>query len=279
MKVIQASSNVESMLQMYETVQNGYHMVARGSACRNVQNLAIVFNANEPVITSFDARQFNLPYAKREWLWYLGADKFDSSIEQYATMWKKLKQPDGSYFSNYGQYIFGKNDPPESAETSQSQFEYVIDCLLRDPQSRRASIVLLDKDHLFLDNVDTVCTYSINFTLQDGRLDMTVMMRSNDVIFGFTNDAFCFWNLYQFVYSILRQRMGPYIKQGFYTHITNSMHVYERHFIMIDQIINGGKPGYSFIDVPRPTATASEMLVASKGKNGHGKYYDWLTAV
>jgi thymidylate synthase len=108
---------------------------------------------------------------------------------------------------------------------------------------------------------------------------MTVMMRSNDVIFGFTNDAFCFWNLYQFVYQVLNHYMGGNLLEGTYTHMANSMHVYERHYKMINKIINDSVEGYTPIDVPRLNQKLVEELIISKGKNGTGEYFDWLTAV
>lgn len=274
MKIIQDYTNPRAILKMYETVYDGYEMTTRGQSCTNVRNLAIILDASQPIITNFKARNLNLNYAKREWLWYIGADKFDSSIEQHASMWQKLKQPDGSYFSNYGQYIFG-ND----SETGKSQFQYVVECLLRDTNSRRASMVLLDKNHLFIENVDTVCTYAINFTIENNKLHMTVMMRSNDVIFGFTNDAFCFWNLYQFVYQVLNHYIGGSLLEGTYTHMTNSMHVYERHYKMINKILNESMDGYIHTDVPKPNQKVVEELITSKGKNGSGEYFDWLTAV
>jgi thymidylate synthase len=272
MKVIRGINNIHTMLLMYQAVSKGYEMETRGAKCRNVPNMAVILQANECPLTSFRPRALNLEYAKAEWLWYLSADKMDDSIEKYATMWKKLKQEDGSYYSNYGQYIFG--DQPDRP----SQFEYVIQQLKKDPSSRRASIVLLKQDHLFDENVDTVCTYSINFTIVNNVLDMTVMMRSNDVIFGFTNDAFCFWNLYAMVYAILKHTM-PGLATGNYTHFTNSMHVYERHFAMI-HAINTTHNGDHIRQpaIPWPTAKESLELFKTRGKGGEGAYTTWLKA-
>ena len=273
MKVIQGTNNIHTMLLMYAAVSKGYLMETRGSKCRNVPNMAVVLQANECPLTSFKPRALNLDYAKAEWLWYLGADKMDDSIEKHATMWKKLRQNDGSYFSNYGQYIFGDGPFEQS-----SQFEYVIQQLKKDPSSRRASMILLKQEHLFDENVDTVCTYSINFTIVNDVLDMTVMMRSNDVIFGFTNDAFCFWNLYAMVFAILKHTMSG-LAPGNYIHFTNSMHVYERHFAMIHAITtthNGGhirQPA-----VPWPTAQEALELFKTRGKGGSGAYTTWLKA-
>ena len=259
--------NVQAMLRMYDTVwHDGIEISPRGQPVKNVRNLAIVLNSNLPVLTTFAARRMNLAYARREWLWYLSADKFDDSIEQYATMWKKLKQPDGSFYSNYGQYIFGGE---------QSQFDFVVGTLMADKDSRRASIVLLDRSHMFADNTDMVCTYSINFCIEADALHMSVMMRSNDVIFGFTNDAFCFWQLHLFVHAVLKQ-MYPLLVLGSYTHIANSMHVYGRHYDMIRQIMYEGTPGYEHVEVPRPTSDEVQYLIANRGREGDGEYIKWL---
>jgi thymidylate synthase len=271
--VINGSNNTQAILKLYQTVLCQPEVEIRGQKCRNALNLAIEMDGRVAPITSFVARGLNLTYCKKEWLWYLGADPKDDSIEQYAKMWAKLKQPDGSYFSNYGQYIFAKNADGES------QFSYVIKTLKADPHSRRASIVLLKRDHLFQDNTDTVCTYAINFTIQSNHLHMTVMMRSNDVVYGFTNDAFCFWSLMEFVYQVLSASM-PDLRRGGYTHFANSMHVYERHYKMLRDIVDhsSGNGNFYKVNVPRPTPQEVIQLVNSGGKEGQGEYTSWLKA-
>jgi len=256
------------LLSMYEAVWRGHAVNARGMMTRNVRNLAVVMPAAVPPITSFDDRKLSISYCKKEWEWYLNADKMDSSIEQHATMWAKLKQSTGEYYSNYGQYMF-------SPDELQTQFDYVVDTLTHDPDSRRARMVILRREHLFKQNTDTVCTYAINFTLESDVLHMTVMMRSNDVIFGFTNDAFCFWNLMQFVWVLLKER-DPNIRLGTYTHFTNSMHVYERHFEMIGKILSKDKRGYNSYTVPM--VTPNEVRAFLVRKRADGAYTSWLTS-
>lgn len=270
MRVVNGVDNVDTLLNMYHHVYNAPEVTIRGSKCRNVHNMAVVLDGSQPIVTSFRARNLNLKYAKREWLWYLGADKFDDSIEEHATAWKKLKQPDGSYYSNYGQYLF-------SIEGGIMPFMYAATCLIEDRNTRRASIALLRREHLFGDNVDVVCTYAINFTIEGDALNMTVMMRSNDVVWGFTNDAFCFSQLMEFMYQIVASQV-PNLVRGTYTHITNSMHVYERHYDMLLKILSGGPSEYDRVDCPRPTFAEVFTLVMSQGREGKGEYTDWLKA-
>ena len=270
MRTIRGEDNVHTMLQMYKEVMRSPEETIRGERCKNLRDAIVLLNGAWCPLTSFRARNLNLTYAKKEWLWYLGADKFDDSIEQHAVMWKKLKQPDGSYYSNYGQYVF------EPGPDGLTQFDYAVECLRRDEHTRRASIVLLKRDHLFLDNIDVVCTYGINFAIQDGALHMTVMMRSNDAVFGFTNDAFCFWNLYMFVWAAVKA-WRPELRIGEYTHFSNSLHVYERHYKMVEQILYEVHTGYEKVHVPKPTLDDVAKLILTRGKTSHrSTYVDFL---
>lgn len=271
MKIIQGNRTVDTLLQMYAAVyDHGFESTTRGSKTREVHDLAVVFSAVHTPLTSFDARKLNLNYCKEEWLWYLRADAKDSSIMEHATMWAKLMQEDGSFYSNYGQYLFG-----EQHLGKPTQFEYVARTLEKESTSRRASMVLLRQEHLFDGNTDLVCTYGINFFIVNEVLHMTVMMRSNDVIFGFTNDAFCFHQLYMCMFSRL-SRTYPNLHIGNYTHFTNSMHVYERHFDMIKQILADGQEGYTQHELPWPSADEVSQLMQTKGGESYGVYSDWL---
>src|SRR6185503_7362068 len=103
-----ALGNARAFLSAYHQVWGGEDIYPRSTVCREVADFRMDLDMQYSPLTSFAARKLNLNYAKKEFVWYLGADKFDSSIEQHATTWAKIKQPDGSYFSNYGQYIFPK---------------------------------------------------------------------------------------------------------------------------------------------------------------------------
>lgn len=267
---IHGANLLHTLLLLYQTIASGREISPRSSPCRNVRNVAVTFDSRRPVITDFASRKFNFKYAKQEWLWYVRADNTDDTIEQYASAWKKLKQDDGTYFSNYGQYIFGP-----TVEGGSSQFIFCLNELVKNPDTRRASMVLLQPYHMFPDNTDMVCTYAINFTIEDGKLHMTVMMRSNDVIFGFTNDAFCFWNLHVMMYTAVKKHL-PHLELGLYTHMANSMHVYEKHYGMIGDIIRANGSDFTWHDVPMPTF--EEVQAMANGKVGEGDYSKWLQA-
>ena len=71
---------------------------------------------------------------------------------------------------------------------------------------------------------DTPCTLNIGFKIHEHPnqkfLDMTVMMRSNDLIFGFCNDQYCFSQLQKYVAS----KIGAIV--GEYYHFAQDLHIY-----------------------------------------------------
>jgi thymidylate synthase len=72
-----------------------------------------------------------------------------------------------------------------------------------------------------------------------------------------------------------------YVEGGVYTHIVDSLHVYERHYDMIFEIINEGIVGYQEISVPTPSLIEAceirEILIDRAYENDVvGKWTEWL---
>ena len=65
--------------------------------------------------------------------------------------------------------------------------------MLKDnPNTRQAALSIYDAKEIPKYENDTPCTYAVQFTILNGRLDMSVVMRSNDLWYGFCNDQYCF---------------------------------------------------------------------------------------
>lgn len=220
-----------------DLVKHGKEVAPRGQKVLEIENYNYVL---PPYVrfTNFEDRKFNLKYVKREFLWYLRGDKFDTSITEHASLWKSLINEDGSINSNYGQYVFGE----------QNQFQNVVNQLRSDRDSRRATISILSADHLLSDTKDVPCTYSINFRIRENKLNMTVRMRSQDAIFGMSNDAPAFSLIHEMMFVSLRE-VYPNLEYGEYHHSADSFHVYERHFDMIKTLASSSS--YSMILCPK----------------------------
>ena len=154
-------------------------------------------------------RKWSKDYAEYEWRWYLSGNKSAKEIAKKASIWKKCMDFNGDVNSNYG-WHWKKNN----------QIQYVIDELTNNPESRRASISIYNaKDRYNFEN-DTPCTYAVNFMILDNKLNMSVLMRSNDLWFGFCNDQYCFSKLQEMISKELSLNIGTYY------HFANNLHLY-----------------------------------------------------
>ncbi len=221
--------------------------------------------------TSYSARHFNLDYAKFEMAWYLTGDKWDDKIIKSATMWSEIRQFDGSWLSNYGQYWFNAG--------SQNGFDWVITQLFNDKDTRQAVIPMLSRDHLYIGNKDVVCTQCISFRIRDNKLYMSVNMRSQDAIWGMTNDIFCFSVLHEMIYVSLRDGKYNDLIMGPYTHKVDSFHVYEKHFTMLDEILYQGQDGHYDVYCPeiRGNREAANLInYRQEDNNIEHLFTEWL---
>jgi thymidylate synthase len=159
-------------------------------------------------------RKWNLEYAAYEWEWYLSGNPNAEKISQRAKIWATMMDDKGNVNSNYG-YQWQRNN----------QIDKVVEMLKKDPLTRRASISLYDGKEIDLYSKDTICTYAINFYIdKDDKLAMQVMMRSNDLVYGFCNDQYCFSQLQALVSAQLGKHMGSYF------HYVANMHIYQKHY-------------------------------------------------
>ena len=243
---------------IFKNIQEfGRDVSPRGLLVKEIENYAYVLG---PYVRfcNFESRKLNLDYIKREFLWYLGADKHDLSILNHASMWRSLVNEDGSINSNYGQYWF---DREYGNERYGSQYEYVIEALIADRDSRRASMMILQPKHLVSITKDYPCTYTLNFRIRENQLNMSVHMRSQDAVFGMGNDIPCFSFVHEMVFTDLLNEY-PNLEMGMYHHIADSFHVYEKHFSVIDAI--AGVDPYTPIDCPRMTIGEPARLLNLK---------------
>ena len=158
-------------------------------------------------------RNWKYDYADAEWKWYLSEDnninKLGDIYGKIPQIWKNMANEFGEVNSNYG-WQWGRND----------QIDYVVNLLENNKDTRQAAISIYDcKEHSTYTN-DTPCTYAVQFTILHGRLDMCVVMRSNDLWYGFCNDQYCFSKLQEMISLELK------IEPGTYYHFAHNMHLY-----------------------------------------------------
>jgi thymidylate synthase len=158
-------------------------------------------------------RKWSEEYAEAEWQWYLSGDRNIAKLgELYGkvpAIWKRMADTDGNVNSNYGWQWNRKR-----------QLDAVVRKLMIDKDTRQACISIYDGKEMYKYDNDTPCTYAVQFTIVNDRLDMCVTMRSNDLWYGFCNDQYQFSKLQEMVSKRLS------IETGVYYHFAHNMHLY-----------------------------------------------------
>ena len=179
----------------------------------------IGFYINKPTVNSIVdddkvKRNWSQKYAEAEWQWYLSGDRNIAKLgELYGKVpeiWKRMADKDGNVNSNYG-YQWKRNN----------QLDHVINQLKNKRNTRQAAISIYDAKEWSSYANDTPCTYAVHFAILDGKLNMSVMMRSNDLWYGFCNDQYQFSNLQMLV----AYESGYDV--GWYYHFANNLHLYK----------------------------------------------------
>lgn len=163
-----------------------------------------------------DFRKWNPKYAVREFEWYLSQNRSVEELKKFAPIWDKMHGGDNIVNSNYG-YQWNRND----------QLEKVVEQLNKNKTTRQAWITIFDGKEKDDFEFDTPCTLNIGFEIDNmDRLCMTVLMRSNDLWYGFCNDQYCFSELQKLVAKDLD------LKIGWYYHFASDLHLYDRHLAL-----------------------------------------------
>lgn len=200
-----------------------------------------ITNPSDNVITIPERKWAKtLPFA--EALWLASGTNHMGLVETYAPNMKSFSD-DGEFMrAAYGTRIRAftgvDNDYRVSNPKNRNifsggikvvdQLKYVIETLKKDINSRQALITIHDpaKDDFDGDGLkvtkDTPCCRTVQFMVVDGKLNCTLTIRSNDLLWGFSAvNVFNFTWMQQYVANMLGLRIGKYY------HFANNMHFYE----------------------------------------------------
>lgn len=204
--------------------------VSRQDNSRNGYVLVSTF----PVVTSYAKPTERMLWSPRrdanpffhviESMWMLAGRNKVREVAVYA---KQLLE-----YSDDGEKLHGAYGHRWVNHFQFDQVHWVINHLREEPNSRRAVIAMWDPypDTYKVDNGgrDVPCNTHIYFRINNGKLDMTVCNRSNDVVWGcYGANAVHMSYLQEFVAEALN------VPVGFYHQFSNNWHIYERHWNLL----------------------------------------------
>ena len=217
------------------------------------------------------SRNRKLPprYLAGEYEWYKsGSNKVDG-ISKYSKFWLSIANPDGTVNSNYGYYVFSEEYwqkhikmaeilNPTLEETRKIKFKDYkcwwdfAKAQLQDDNDNRQVVIRIPTE-LTESTKDTCCTPFIQFFIRNGKLDLDVNMRSNDIVKGFANDVFQF-TMWQ---GRMAKELG--IPMGNYYHSATTEHIYEPDYLDNDTDFEFATSEKDYFKIPEDYLTSKEF--------------------
>lgn len=236
----------ESLDQAYpeilkKIIKEGYKVSPRGLDTLEIMPAVITIKNPRKRVIGHPDRKLNYGFMAGELLWILQGRNDLDSILNYNSKYANFSDDGAALNGAYGQRIFrweglydviddsyvdddGATHPSFSLEhIVVNQFEKAFDLLKEDPLTRQAIISIYNPVQDTGDTKDKPCTNTIQFTIRQGKLNMTVFMRSNDAWLGLPYDAFNFMTMQE----VMAGRLG--VELGKYTHFVDSLHLYDEH--------------------------------------------------
>jgi thymidylate synthase len=171
----------------------------------------------------------------------LSGTSFPDLVIAVGPQFKNYAEDNGVFHGAYGPRTNG-------------QFQAVIERLQNDPDTRQAVVTIWNPQYDLLPSKrDYPCTILHQFRIRDNKLNMSVYMRSNDVWLGAAYDFFQFTRVQLAMASVLG------IEPGTYNHHVGSLHIYEQHYGVAEDL----KKTSEKLDIPIITGRTWDEVKSS----------------
>lgn len=208
------------------------------------------------------SRAMNPAYAIAEIIWIFTGSN-DSSFLKFwnPRMSNYLDQGKSHFYGAYGSRLGSKPLLSEYArnrlrirdnqhDIEIDQLRSAVSALKEDSHSRQVVLQIWNKE-LDLPNplprsLDVPCNLLSHLLVRNGRLEWLQVMRSTDLAWGLPYNFMQFTTIQEIIAGWLNLEVGPYI------HISDSLHLYKRHWRFIHKWINSETK----LDIGKPKSLA-----------------------
>lgn len=221
----------ENLAEMYKFIapvllSKGDIVSPRGFETREFLTPTIHIENPRSRLAYLPRRMFNLPYAFVEAIMLIMPMK---EVKYFTPFNPKMAD-----YSDDGVYMHGAY----GARIAFS-IEKLIDKLKSDYDTRQAVLTIYKSD--FAENTrDVPCTLNLHFMIRENKLCLITYMRSNDIIWGTPYDIFMFTMLQEVIATSIC------IDVGWYRHIPTSLHVYEKHYDLLSEMVDAEPVEFDF---------------------------------
>ena len=206
-------------------LKEGEECAPRGKKIKELRPVIFEYTNPKNRVTFLKGRKINPFFQLAESLWILSGRSDVAWLTDYNANMGQFSD-DGVYFNApYGERLrfWNKNDSHGYIHNPIDQLTDVYEKIIADNDTRQAVAVIYNPvfDHAGVETKDRPCNLILTFKLRNGKLDLNVFNRSNDLHWG-TFGA----NLCQFatIQEVIASWLG--VEVGTYYQTTDSLHIY-----------------------------------------------------
>ncbi|MGR5963618.1 thymidylate synthase [Bacillus cereus] len=201
------------MLQFSYHQEEGFKP-SRVSEVKDLGPAYFEISADDFRLVYLNKRVINPFFALTEFSWILNGSNKLEPLEYFINNYRKYSDDGDTLNGAYG-YRLRKY-------FNRDQIEDAIRQLKENANTRRVVLTMWSADDLSTTSNDLPCNISLLLKIRKGKLDITILNRSNDVYLGVPYNVFVFHLLQMY----LAQQIG--CKIGVQRHFTDSLHLYKR---------------------------------------------------
>lgn len=257
------NANTELLRALSQISITGTEIIVRGNKTKEILNHVVEIERPLERCFIWPHRNDNIFTKIAETMWVLAGRNDLEFLTHYLPQAPTWSDDGKTWRAGYGprlrewegtdNKIMSAEDYSKSKDICVSytdQIKQIVELLRDDPDTRRAVMTIYDPAKDFWRySKDIPCNNWIHFIIRDNKLHMNVAVRSQDAIWGLSG-------INTFEWSVLHQMMAFWVgvEIGSYTQFVTSLHVYERHFEKMEQLISN-------IDMPDATIYEQEYEI------------------
>lgn len=186
-----------------------------------------------------------------EIVWFISGHKHAGFLQQFTKGWDEFLEPDGTIETAYGyrwRHHFGRD-----------QLLDLVEHLRAEPTSRQGVVMMWDpsSDGLIAPKKKNVpCPFCWTANIIGGKLNLHIVIRSNDMVLGNPNDIAD----YALLQAMLAQELGVAI--GKLTVSISHAHIYENQFEVVEDLLSREVPPHPEIECRLPEKSFQRALQA-----------------
>ena len=207
-------------------IDRGYEISPRGLPTKEIRPVMVIINKPRERFLTCPGRLIHPFFQVMESIWILGGRGDVNFIEYYLSNMKTYADGEREFNAPYGTRMRKWNDHRSIQFCTGRVVDQFADCykaLERDLSTRQAVMVFWNPnfDNYRFETNDRPCNISFQFLVRNGKLDLTIFNRSNDISWGLANA-----NVVQFSVILEAMAMLLDIPVGSQIHMINSLHAY-----------------------------------------------------